>query len=95
MAAPAVTTRHVYQSCGACSGCRLDIDCGACLPCKQTLNFRGLTLLRPVCVQRVCTNPILQKVLEAAAADDEVQSLDGDADSYLEGDLSDVSSLGR
>jgi len=46
-------------------------------------------------VQRVCTNPILQKVLEAAAADDEVQSLDGDADSYLEGDLSDVSSLGR
>jgi CXXC zinc finger domain len=85
------TTRqpqHAYVPCGSCRGCQLAIDCGSCLPCKQTINYVGLNLLKPTCIHRVCTSPVLRQV---PASKDDVTSLDGDVDSFLEGDLSDVS----
>lgn len=79
--------QHAYVPCGSCRGCQLAIDCGSCLPCKQTINYVGLNLLRPTCIHRVCTSPVLRQVPKS----DDVTSLDGDVDSFLEGDLSDVS----
>jgi hypothetical protein len=82
------TESLAYAPCGACVGCLLPADCGACLPCKQAVDYVGLRLLRPACARRACTAPVLRPVPRRGDGG-ATSSLDGDADSYLEGDLSD------